>query len=194
MFMKSFAAALIGASLIAAPAFAQGSDTKAPPAKSDATQQKAAPAKSDATQDKAAPAKSATNKNEQNASATCEWQGSKLIGLNVYNGQNEKIGDIKELMVNKEGRIDTVVIAVGGFLGMGEHDVAIKFSELKWQDEPVRSTTSSSTRPSGSPTTGAAPTATNNSTSAKRNNYPDHAVLDASKDQLKSMPQFNYNK
>ena len=145
-------------------------------------------------QDKAAPAKSATNKNEQNASATGEWQGSKLIGLNVYNGQNEKIGDIKELMVNKEGRIDTVVIAVGGFLGMGEHDVAIKFSELKWQDEPVRSTTSSSTRPSGSPTTGAAPTATNNSTSAKRNNYPDHAVLDASKDQLKSMPQFNYNK
>jgi len=194
MFMKSFAAALIGASLIAAPAFAQGSDTKAPPAKSDATQQKAAPAKSDATQDKAAPAKSATNKNEQNASATGEWQGSKLIGLNVYNGQNEKIGDIKELMVNKEGRIDTVVIAVGGFLGMGEHDVAIKFSELKWQDEPVRSTTSSSTRPSGSPTTGAAPTATNNSASAKRNNYPDHAVLDASKDQLKSMPQFNYNK
>jgi len=195
MFMKSFAAALIGASLIAAPAFAQGSDTKAPPAKSDATQQKAAPAKSDATQDKAAPAKSATNKNEQNASATGEWQGSKLIGLNVYNGQNEKIGDIKELMVNKEGRIDTVVIAVGGFLGMGEHDVAVKFSELKWQDEPVRSTTSS-TRPSGSPTTGAAPTATNNSnnsTSAKRN-YPDHAVLDSSKDQLKAMPQFNYNK
>ena len=194
MFMKSLAAALIGASLIAAPALAQGSDTKAPPAKSDATQQKAAPAKSDATQDKAAPAKSAASKNEQNASATGMWQGSKLIGLNVYNGQNEKIGDIKELMVNKEGRIDTVVIAVGGFLGMGEHDVAVKFSELKWQDEPVRSTTSSSTRPSGSPTTGAAPTATNNSTSAKRNNYPDHAVLDASKDQLKSMPQFNYNK
>jgi len=191
MFMKSLAAALIGASLIAAPALAQSSDTKAPPAKSDATQQKAAPAKTD---EKAAPAKSAATKNEQNASATGEWQGSKLIGLNVYNGQNEKIGDIKELMVNKEGRIDTVVIAVGGFLGMGEHDVAIKFSELKWQDEPVRSTTSSSTRPSGSPTTGAAPTATNNSTSAKRNNYPDHAVLDASKDQLKSMPQFNYNK
>ena len=140
MFMKSLAAALIGASLIAAPALAQSSDTKAPPAKSDATQQKAAPAKTD---EKAAPAKSAATKNEQNASATGEWQGSELIGLNVYNGQNEKIGDIKELMVNKEGRIDTVVIAVGGFLGMGEHDVAVKFSELKWQDEPVRSTTSS---------------------------------------------------
>ena len=195
MFMKSLAAALIGASLIAAPALAQSSDTKAPPAKSDATQQKAAPAKSDATQDKAAPAnKSAATKNEQNASATGEWQGSKLIGLNVYNGQNEKIGDIKELMVNKEGRIDTVVIAVGGFLGMGEHDVAVKFSELKWQDEPVRSTTSS-TRPSGSPTTGAAPTATATKSSAStKRNYPDHAVLDASKDQLKSMPQFNYNK
>lgn len=58
MFMKSLAAALVGASLIAAPALAQSSDSKAPPAKSDATQQKAAPAKSDATQQKA-PAKSA---------------------------------------------------------------------------------------------------------------------------------------
>jgi sporulation protein YlmC with PRC-barrel domain len=190
MFMKSLAAALLGASLIAAPALAQSTDTKAPPAKSDATQQKAAPAaKSD---EKAAPAKSAATKNEQNASATGMWQGSKLIGLNVYNGQNEKIGDIKELMINKEGHIDTVAIAVGGFLGMGEHDVAVKFSELKWQDEPVRSTTSS-TRPSGSPTTGVAPTATKSSAPTKRN-YPDHAVLDSSKDQLKSMPQFNYNK
>ncbi len=168
MFMKSLAAALIGASLIAAPALAQSSDSKAPPAKSAATQ------------------------NEQNASATGMWQGSKLIGLNVYNDQNEKIGDIKELMVNKQGNIETVVIAVGGFLGMGERDVAVKFSELKWQDEPVRSTTTSA-RPTGSPTTGAAPTVTSNSASTKHT-YPDHAILNASKDQLKSMPQFNYSK
>jgi ribosomal 30S subunit maturation factor RimM len=37
----------------------------------------------------------------QNASAKGEWQASKLIRMNVYNSQNEKIGDIKELMLDK---------------------------------------------------------------------------------------------
>jgi hypothetical protein len=85
------------------------------------------------------------------------------------------------------------VIGVGGFLGMGERDVAVKFSELKWSNEPVPSSTSSSaTPPSTHPqsTTGAAPTAS----SSGPVTYPDHAVLSASKDQLKAMPQFDYNK
>ena len=112
--------------------------------------------------------------------------------MNVYNGQNEKIGDIKELMLDKNGKIDVVAIAVGGFLGMGEHDVAVKFDKLKWVNEPVSSTTSSNTTNSNSSratTTGSAQTQ-----STKDRNYPDHAVLDATKDQLKAMPQFDYNK
>jgi len=77
-------------------------------------------------------------------------------------------------MVDKSGKIDSVAIAVGASLGMGEHDVAVKFSELKWVDEPVSSTSSSSSsnaRPGGSTAT----TGTN-TTSSKRN-YPDHAML-----------------
>ena len=54
--------------------------------------------------------------------------------MNVYNAQNEKIGDIKELMLDKSGKVEDVVIGVGGFLGMGEHDVAVKFDRLKWSD------------------------------------------------------------
>ena len=126
------------------------------------------------------------------ASAKGEWQASKLIRMNVYNGQNEKIGDIKELMLDKNGKIDVVAIAVGGFLGMGEHDVAVKFDQLKWVNEPASSTTSSNT-PNSSPnratTTGSAQTQ-----NTQKRNYPDHAVLDATKDQLKAMPQFDYNK
>ena len=110
----------------------------------------------------------------QTASATGEWQASKLIHMNVYNGQNQKIGDIKELMLDKSGKIANVVIGVGGFLGMGEHDVAVNFDRLKWSD--TSSTTGSAT-----------------SSTAKRT-YPDHAVLDATKDQLKSMPNFDYSK
>ena len=100
-------------------------------------------------------------------------------------------------MVNKSGQIDDVVIGVGGFLGMGERDVAVKFSELKWSNEPVRSTSTSSTTSRPNATTGANSMSSNTSSATTANSnqtYPDHAVLKASKDQLKAMPQFNYNK
>ena len=126
----------------------------------------------------------------QSASAAGLWQGSKIVGLNVYNDQNEKIGSIVQLMVDKNGTIQSVVIGVGGFLGMGERDVAVKFADLKWSNEPVRasSATPPATRPTN--TTGAAPTASSNGPVT----YPDHATLSATKDQLKAMPQFDYNK
>jgi sporulation protein YlmC with PRC-barrel domain len=131
----------------------------------------------------------------QSASATGLWQSSKLIHLNVYNAQNEKIGDIKELMLKKDGNIDSVVIGVGGFLGIGERDVAVKWSEIKWIDEPVSgSTTSSNTTNAPRPTT---TTGTGTGTMARsdaKRTYPDHAVYNATKDQLKAMPQFDYNK
>jgi sporulation protein YlmC with PRC-barrel domain len=122
---------------------------------------------------------------QQTASAKGEWQASKLIHMNVYNAQNEKIGDIKELLLDKSGKIGTVAIAVGGFLGMGERDVGVKFDQLKWSNEPVKSKTSSNT----TTTTGSAQTQ-----ESRDRNYPDHAVLNATKDQLKAMPQFDYNK
>ena len=120
------------------------------------------------------------------ASAKHEWQASKLIGVDVYNSQNQKIGDIKELLVDKDGKIETIAIGVGGFLGVGERDVAVKFDQLNWSNRPVSSASNSK---ANSSTTGAAPAADN----ANRT-YPDHAVLNATKDQLKAMPQFDYNK
>src|SRR4030095_12126982 len=96
-----------------------------------------------------------------------EWRSSKLIGLNVYNDQNEKLGDISEILMDKSGKVDGVVIGVGGFLGMGQHDMKIERSKRKFVDEPFR-TTSSSASPGG--TTGSATT-----TSTTKNKwYPDH--------------------
>jgi len=142
----------------------------------------------------AAPAMAQSNSSSssprQSASAAGLWQGSKLIGLNVYNDQNQKIGTIQQLMVDKNGNIASVVIGVGGLLGVGERDVAVKFADLKFSDQPVPSSSSSSApAPRPTTTTGAATT----STSAPRT-YPDHAVLNATADQLKAMPQFDYNK
>jgi sporulation protein YlmC with PRC-barrel domain len=114
----------------------------------------------------------------QTASAKSEWQASKLIHMNVYNDQNQKIGDIKELMLDKSGKIADVVIGVGGFLGMGEHDVAVNFDRLKWSDAAA--------------TTGSGQPASQSKNTSQ--NYPDHAVLNATKDQLKSMPNFDYSK
>ena len=89
-----------------------------------------------------------------------EWRSSKLIGVNVYNDNNEKIGDIQELIVDKSGKVDNVVLGVGGFLGMGEHYVAVPMEKLKWVNEPVR-TSSTTTTPADkttvAPTTPARP-------------------------------------
>jgi hypothetical protein len=45
-------------------------------------------------------------------------------------------------MLDKTGKITDVAIGVGGFLGMGERDVAVKFDQLTWSNEPVKSTDS----------------------------------------------------
>src|SRR4029450_11110229 len=71
-----------------------------------------------------------------------EWRSSKLIGLNVYNDQNEKLGDISEILLDKSWKVDGVVIGVGGFLGMGQHDIKVEMSKLKFVNEPVRSSSS----------------------------------------------------
>jgi hypothetical protein len=64
------------------------------------------------------------------------------------------------------------LLGVGGFLGMRKHLVTVKFENLKWV-----TTSGSAITPNPGGTT--------------YTNYPDHAVLDATKDQLKSMPEFS---
>ena len=150
-----------------------------------------------------APALAQSETKSGTASSAGLWQASKLISLNVYNAQNEKIGDITQLMLDKSGKIDSVVIGVGGFLGMGQHDVAVKFDDLKFSNEPVRAAASSSSGASGTTTgansgmnSGMAKSNTASANAAKPNpTYPDHAVLaNATKEQLKAMPVFEYNK
>jgi hypothetical protein len=115
----------------------------------------------------------------------------------VYDN-NENVGSINDLLTDKNGSIKAVVIGVGGFLGVGTHLVAVSFDKIKFVDDPVASTTASTstTRPASSTTTGAATTSTApaSTTSSKSNPwYPDHAVFNATKDQLKAMPEFKYS-
>ncbi len=122
------------------------------------------------------------------------WRASKLIGLNVYNDQNEKLGDISEVLLDKSGKVDGIVIGVGGFLGMGKHDILVQMDKLKFVNEPVRtsSTTSTTTGSAARPATSPSTTTSTSSTASKW--YPDHAVLSgATKESLKSMAEFKFD-
>ncbi|NEW91786.1 PRC-barrel domain-containing protein [Rhodopseudomonas sp. BR0M22] len=172
---KTLIAGLLGTTLLATAAYAQNP----------------APAESSSTMSKSSTAAAS----QQHMG---EWRASKMIGLNVYNQGNEKLGDINEILLDNQGRVQAVVIGVGGFLGVGERDVAVAFDKLKFVDTPVSSNTamnknapaSSTTAPAGT-TTGAA---TSTTASSADRWYPDHAVFNATKDQLKSMPEFKYSK
>lgn len=55
----------------------------------------------------------------------------KLLGRNVKNAQNETIGEIKSIHLNQDGKVDGVIVAVGGFLGMGEREVLLDWRDLQ---------------------------------------------------------------
>jgi sporulation protein YlmC with PRC-barrel domain len=59
-----------------------------------------------------------------------EWLARVFIGAKVKNTTGETVGDVNDLMFDKTGRISTVVLGIGGFLGVGEKDVAVPFSAL----------------------------------------------------------------
>jgi sporulation protein YlmC with PRC-barrel domain len=154
-----------------------------------------------------ATAQTATNQAASTTGTTThkegEWRASKLPGVDVYNEANEKIGNIHDVILDRSGKVANVILGIGGVLGLGERYVAVAFDKLKWVDQPVTSTTASTTSaPANAPaatsapdstrrtTTGAATTTT--TTSASTLWYPDHAVYNATKDELKAMPEFKY--
>jgi sporulation protein YlmC with PRC-barrel domain len=49
----------------------------------------------------------------------------------VYDPSDNKIGDVDDVLVDEEGRVTAMIIGVGGFLGMGEKDVAVPFSSVR---------------------------------------------------------------
>jgi sporulation protein YlmC with PRC-barrel domain len=60
-----------------------------------------------------------------------DWLASNLIGKSVVNAENESVGEINDLVTNSNGKIIAALIGVGGFLGLGEKDVAVSFNDLK---------------------------------------------------------------
>jgi sporulation protein YlmC with PRC-barrel domain len=61
-----------------------------------------------------------------------EWLATELIGKPVVNTADEAIGDVNDLVTDGSGKTIAAVIGVGGFLGIGEKDVAIRFEDLRF--------------------------------------------------------------
>ena len=66
-----------------------------------------------------------------NMQSADEYRTSKIVGSNVYNGANEKIGTVEDIVLKADGSMDEVVLSEGGFLGIGEKFVSMPFSDLK---------------------------------------------------------------
>jgi sporulation protein YlmC with PRC-barrel domain len=60
-----------------------------------------------------------------------EMRASKMIGSAVYDLQNRDIGKVSDLVLNKDGAVDVVVLDVGSFLGMGGKYVGIPINDIK---------------------------------------------------------------
>ena len=54
-----------------------------------------------------------------------QWLASKFKGTDVVGSDNEKIGDVSDILFDKSGKVDAIIIGVGGFLGMGAKEVAL---------------------------------------------------------------------
>src|SRR5205807_362886 len=58
-------------------------------------------------------------------------RATQMDGSTVYDAQNQKVGDIKDIILDRDGKVAAVVLDVGAFLGIGGKNVAIGMSDLK---------------------------------------------------------------
>jgi sporulation protein YlmC with PRC-barrel domain len=86
---------------------------------------------------------------------------SNVVGLDVYNGQNNNIGKIQDVAFDGSKQVTGYILSVGGFLGMGTHYIAVDPNAVMVQYDA--------------------------------NNKTWRATMNATKDQLKSAPEFKYS-
>jgi hypothetical protein len=83
------------------------------------------------------------------------YRASKIVGSQVYNGASESVGTVDDVIISSDGKVPYVVLAVGGFLGMGQRLIVVGSSSLAIKDGKM-------------------------------------VIANASRDALKSLPEFKY--
>jgi sporulation protein YlmC with PRC-barrel domain len=118
---------------------ASPSDQASPPAVGEAapSDQASPPAVGEATPPPASPEAPKSAEASPSGGAflakqdSSDWLVGNLIGKSVVNADNESIGDVNDLVTDQNGKIIAIVVGAGGFLGIGEKDVAIRFEDVK---------------------------------------------------------------
>ena len=227
MLKKHMAACLVATVFAAAPALAQ---TTAP-APSGGTDRPAASGSGSTTTGSSAmqpgaakPATPAPGSSAMNQGGAAQGQfmtqmqanqmmASDLIGTRVISANNESIGDINDVIVDRNGQAVAAVIGVGGFLGIGEKDVAVPFSSLEFatseqvsaMNNNAGNNSGNNVTTTGSTTTGAAGGSTNmaagssnnagaagsTGNASSNNNEPERVILRMTKAELQAAPTFN---
>jgi len=62
---------------------------------------------------------------------------NQIMGKDVYNDKNEKVGAVEDLIITPEKAVSYAIIGTGGFLGMDKHDVAIPVNHFKMVEGKV---------------------------------------------------------
>jgi PRC-barrel domain len=106
-----------------------------------------------------------------------QFVASKFKGMDVVGPNNEKIGDVDDMLFDKNGKILAYIVGVGGFLGIGQKDVALDTSAFQMVSGDTGNTGATGTSASGS--------ADPSDMKLK---------LSMTKDELKNAPAFEYYK
>jgi sporulation protein YlmC with PRC-barrel domain len=134
-------------------------------------------------------------------------RASELTGANVYNDHGTALGTVNDLLVGNDGKIQNVVLSVGGLLGVGTHYVSVPFSQI--QVEPSHSGGTDSTATNGmtgtngtmttgtpnatvTPATSTGARGTGMATNTSSMQYFSIVLPGATKDSLTKMPEYNY--
>jgi hypothetical protein len=75
-------------------------------------------------------------------------RASEIIGANIYNEEGTSIGEVEDLIVQRDGSAPVAVVSVGGFLGIGARLVAVPLAELRFADDNARWTLNGATKES----------------------------------------------
>jgi sporulation protein YlmC with PRC-barrel domain len=127
------------------------------------------------------------------AQAMDQWRASKLVGVKVVGSDQKKIGSIDDVLIDHDGNAQTVVIGVGGFLGIGAKDVAVPFKTLQWRTEGrAVAVNPPDASPGVAQTAAPATVKTDPAATEASQGYPDMAMLDMTKQQLQNAPDFHY--
>jgi sporulation protein YlmC with PRC-barrel domain len=113
--------------LMVGAAYAQAVDTKPIDKSPPAAHSPAPPAAKPSPPAASAPASTTGSGSAQfiNTQKPDQWLASKFKGTDVVGTDNEKIGDVSDILFDKSGKIEAFIVSVGGFLGMGAKDVAM---------------------------------------------------------------------